>query len=266
MVLLDNLAGAVGNDVLDAALTACHWEDRLLGVSRSYSGPLNVVWYATGNNCELRADTGRRTCHIRLETPDERPELRAGFRHPNLRAFVRANRGRLLSAALTILRGWVVAGRLRAGLPAWGSFEGWSDVVRECVVWAGMPDPGETRQELLGRADRDARAMGDLLRALRKLDPDGRGQTTAEVVAAAKDAGGLRAAIEEIVGCVDGKKLGYKLRSFARRVFDGLFLDRAGDTSDGVRWAVFPASEFARRRPIVRPRRRCAAALTGNGA
>jgi hypothetical protein len=41
-----------------------------------YDGPLRIIWYATGNNCQLKADTARRVCHIRLESPDERPELR----------------------------------------------------------------------------------------------------------------------------------------------------------------------------------------------
>ena len=51
MVLLDNLAGPVGNDVLDAALTSDHWKDRVLGSNRVYNGPLHVVWFGTGNNC-----------------------------------------------------------------------------------------------------------------------------------------------------------------------------------------------------------------------
>lgn len=35
LVLLDNLAGAVGNDVLDMALTTDTWKDRLLGGTES---------------------------------------------------------------------------------------------------------------------------------------------------------------------------------------------------------------------------------------
>ena len=76
-------------------------------------------------------------------------------------------------------------------MPAWGSFEGWSDVVRECVVWAGLPDPGDTRQELHGRADRDALAMADLLRGLVRLDPGRRGRSAADVVDAAKSDGAV---------------------------------------------------------------------------
>ena len=38
LVMLDNLAGAVGNDVLDAALTSDPWKDRLLGGNRGTTG------------------------------------------------------------------------------------------------------------------------------------------------------------------------------------------------------------------------------------
>ena len=70
-----------------------------------------MTWYGTGNNVQLGADTSRRVCHIRMESPEERPELKSDFRHKELRVYVRKHRGKLLAAALTILRGWHVAGR-----------------------------------------------------------------------------------------------------------------------------------------------------------
>jgi hypothetical protein len=252
MVLLDNLAGEVGNDQLDAALTADRWKDRLLGGNRVFDGPLNVVWYGTGNNCELRADTSRRTCHVRMESTDERPEERGGFRHPHLRQHLRRNRDRLLSAALTVLRGWVVAGRPRNGLSPWGSYESWSDVVREAVVWAGLPDPGLTRVALQTTADRNAIAMIALLRRLQRIDSTRRGLTASEIVEAARVHPDLRAAVEDLAGRLDTRPLGYALRSFARRNFEGLFLDNAATTGSGVRWAAFPISEF-RARPAASP-------------
>ena len=244
MVLLDNLAGAVGNDQLDAALTADRWKDRLLGGNRVFDGPLNVVWYGTGNNCELRADTSRRTCHVRMESTDERPEERGGFRHPHLRQYLRRNRDRLLSAALTILRGWVIAGRPQNGLPPWGSYESWSELIREAVVWVGLPDPGLTRVALQTAADRNAIAMTTLLRALQRIDPDRQGLTASEIVEQARNHSDLRAAVEDLAGRLDTRPLGYALRSFARRNFEGLFLDNAATTGGGVRWAAFPISEF----------------------
>jgi hypothetical protein len=256
LVLLDNLAGAVGCDVLDAALTSDRWKDRLLGGNRVYDGPLHVCWFGTGNNVQLHADTARRTCHVRMETQDERPELRTGFKYPNLRAHVRANRGRLLSAALTVLRGWVAAGRPQHGLAPWGSFEGWSGVVREAVVFAGLPDPGETREALQTAADRDAVAMTALLVALEQMDPSGRGVTTAEIIDRLKAPpdpapdwyADLRAAVEDQCGKLDGRALGGRFRHFQRRNFGGRMLDKAGtDRTNASRWVVVSVGGCASR-------------------
>lgn len=246
LVLLDNLAGAVGNDVLDMALTATHWKERLLGGNRLYDGPLDLCWYATGNNVQLLADTARRTCHIRLETPDEHPEERTGFRHPDLRGHVLANRGELLSAALTILRGWLVAGRPTHGLTPWGSFEGWSGVVREAVVYSGLPDPGDTRQALRQSADREAVNMTDIIAGLAHLDPGRRGMTASAVIdALVGQSGGepevlkaMREAVLELCGKLCSRTLGYKLRGFQRRTFGGQYVDKSGEANGSNRWVV----------------------------
>ncbi len=245
LVLLDNLAGAVGNDVLDMALTGDRWKGRVLGASRTYDGPLGITWFGTGNNVQLHADTSRRTCHARMESADERPETKADFKHPDLREHALRNRGALLSAALTILRGWVAAGKPTHGLKPSGSFEGWSAVVREAVVFAGLPDPGETREALQSTADRDACAMADVLAGLERLDTTGRGLTTAEVIDHIKAAdhpgewlSNLRAAVEELCGKLCGRSLGYRFRHFARRNFGGKCLDAAGDGKHANRWRV----------------------------
>ena len=58
--------------------------------------PLYMTWFATGNNVMIAADTARRVCHIRLESPCERPEERGGFRQPDLLAWIGENRAELL--------------------------------------------------------------------------------------------------------------------------------------------------------------------------
>ena len=88
LILLDNLEGRFGCAVLDAALTATSWKDRLLGASRIVEAPMIATWYATGNNVAVAADTARRICHIRLESPEERPEMRQGFLYPDLLGWV----------------------------------------------------------------------------------------------------------------------------------------------------------------------------------
>jgi|GEM_PF-5273166 len=256
IVLLDNLAGAVGNEVLDMALTTDVWKDRLLGGNQVYNGSLNVTWFATGNNVQLAADTARRTCHIRMESPDERPEMKEGFRYSDLRTHVLRNRGRLLAAALMILRGWIVAGRPRHGLRPWGSFEQWSQTVREAIVFAGLPDPGDTRLQLQTMADRDANAMADIIAGLAEMDADGRGMTTAEIVKRLKDEespseaiANMLAGVEELCGKLDGRLLGYKFRHFARRNFNGRMIDKAGGSGKGSNlWIVVTANAARKRR------------------
>jgi hypothetical protein len=254
LVLLDNLEGKFGNAVLDAALTATAWKDRVLGGNRQVEAPLCMTWYATGNNVVVATDTARRVGLIRLESPEERPELRGDFRHPNLLAWVGENRSRLLAAALTILRAYCAAGRPDMGLRPWGSFEGWSALVRSAVVWCDLPDPGETRLCLQNHADPTAEFMGTILACLEQMDPQRQGLTAAEIihrafprdqaVAGPAHLVELRAAIEGLIGRGDAQRLGYKLRAFRRRVFQGRFLDRAGTEHQAARWVVYPASAF----------------------
>ena len=111
IVLIDNIAGRFGCPSLDTALTGTVWKDRRLGSNELIEAPLRMTWYASGNNVMLVADTARRVCHVRLESRLENPEDRGGFKYPIIRDHVRQHRAALLTAALTILRGYITAGR-----------------------------------------------------------------------------------------------------------------------------------------------------------
>ena len=53
----------------------------------------------------------------------------------------RRDRARLVTAALTVLRGYIAARRPRqAGAPL-GGFEGWARLVRDALLWLGAADP-----------------------------------------------------------------------------------------------------------------------------
>ncbi len=247
-VLIDNVAGLLGSASLDAALTGTSWSDRILGRSEMTGAlPLFTVWFATGNNVILGADTARRTLHIRLESPEERPEERTGFRHPDLLAWVRENRGRLAVACCTILRAFHLAGRPDQGLKPWGSFEGWSNLVRNAVVWCGMPDPGATREELQNTADRGAATLRQLIAGWQEADPEGRGMTVAAALKLLSDHPddyeALRAAVDEMtpIGkAPSSRSIAMKLHHLKGRVIGGRFID-VYDFKNTRHWRVVTA-------------------------
>jgi hypothetical protein len=228
LVLLDNLTGTTGGANLDAALTSTEWQGRILGKSQQPRVLLWITWYATGNNLCFRADTARRVLQVRLESQEERPEERTGFKYPDLLAYVRQERGRLLVAALTILSAYCRASRpMPSGLKPWGSFEGWSALVRGALVWAGQADPGLARMSTVEGADREAAALQGLLAGWEELDPRREGLTVKQALDLLK--GGtpesyptMRAVLAEFFDLKAGEDLksgalAYRLRGFRGR-------------------------------------------------
>jgi hypothetical protein len=256
LVLFDNLVGAFGNPTLDNALTAVEWQNRLLKTNYRPRLPLVASWYGTGNNIMLLADSGRRVCPIRLESHDEAPEKRSDFRHPNLLAWVREHRARLLAAALTILSAYCRAGRPDQGLESWGSYEGWSALVRNAIVWAGLPDPALTREELVTHSDRDVESLRGLIAGWREVDPEGEGRTAGQVIELLKDKKRLdefcvlREVLADLFDLSQGKlpsvqKLGYLLRRYRGRNVGGVCFDSRPAHGGRVAWMV---------RSVVAPR------------
>ena len=245
-VLFDNVI-YLGCPSLDAALTATSWQDRVLGKSQVTADmPLRITWFATGNNVVLRGDMARRVLHIRLDSMEENPEERKEFTHPNLLKWVRDNRGRLVIAGLTILRAYVAAGRPDMELKPWGSYEGWSDLVRSAIVWAGPPDPGKTRNELRKRSDEKANVLRRVIAGWEEIDPNGDGLTVAKARAHLTECPGnfeiLRAALEDLAPGRGGKPatnrtIGMKLKALQGKVVGGKFID-AEYNRMGQIWSV----------------------------
>ena len=223
LVLIDNVTRPVGSGALEALLTTTRWKDRVLGASKTWEGDVTACWLLTGNNVQFRKkDTIRRVVHVRLQSRVETPEARSNWRHSPLKAWVKQERGRLVRAILTILRAHAVAGSPGALVP-WGSFEGWSQAARAPVVWLGMPDPADTRQELAEVADTEVVALKALLtRWLRHQDVD-KGMTCKRALEVARDDSDLHSAIEELCPVKAGRevttrRLGLRLRDIKGRV------------------------------------------------
>jgi hypothetical protein len=247
IILIDNIEGDLGSPSLDMALTGRVWTGRRLGVNQMVQAPIKFTWLATGNNVRLVGDLVRRVEHVRLESPEEKPEERTGFRHENLRVWVVEHRAHLVIACLTVLRGYIVAGRPNMRLKPWGSFEAWTDLVRASIVWVGLPDPGATRDDLAEACDTEGNCLAALIDALEISDPERSGLTTSQILQlvgrSGNDHAALRDAINELCPTRDGKPpstriLGKKLQHVRRRIVNGRCVEQRGKYQGAVLWSV----------------------------
>jgi hypothetical protein len=242
-IVFDNVKDEFGGQSLENAITTGRWCDRVLGGNKQIDVPINWAWFATSNNATLTNDMLGRTCHVRLETNAERPELRSGWRHHDLLAYVKANRSKLSIAALSIPAAYIAAGRPDMRLPAWGGFQGWSDLVRSSLVWAGLADPGETREALREHADGDdTDVLRLLLDAWDELSCPATVATALQIVDT--DVAGnyprVAAAIAELGVSRDKRNeaLGKLLRKYRGRVLSGRKFQKVGDK----KWRVARAA------------------------
>jgi hypothetical protein len=100
--------------------------------------PIRCLWVATGNNPTVSGEIGRRSIRIRMDAKQDRPWLREGFKHPNLRQWVEKHRAELVWAALTIVQNWIALGK-PAGGKALGMFRSWADTIGGILDAAGIP-------------------------------------------------------------------------------------------------------------------------------
>lgn len=132
--LLDN-ADDLQSQNLMMALTAGKIGGRALGQNKTIEASNTILWIYTGNNVSLHEDLIRRVVRINLNTLTDDPKDRAfkkradaDGRSITFKDWVKAERGELIAALLTLIRFWVMKGRplSKESLP---SYEGWSRTV-----------------------------------------------------------------------------------------------------------------------------------------
>lgn len=259
LIFFDNVPAAqqFAGPVLDAWITAeGRTNFRVLGQTGDHVAEWRSIIAASGNAIECGDDLAPRCVAPRLESPLENPEGRTGFRHDPLLPWVKANRARIVVAILTMLRGYVVAGRPDMSIPRWASFEAFTGLVASALVWAGAADPTGARKAT-GAAD------DPVLAAERVLVASWRGQcgeagkasmTASQFITAIytprkTDEGGpptvdvvpIREAVELLTATKpgnppDAKRLGRVLRGLKHRNVRGQKLIVDGETGGVARW------------------------------
>jgi hypothetical protein len=253
-VFWDNLQSGsmLGSPVLDAALTATFWSDRILGESSSITARVLTTWISSGNNISFRGDTARRTIRIRLEPIDARPEDRTDFKYPHLEEHVRQHRHRYLANAMMMLLAFIRAGKPKTpNVVPTGSFGAWDETVRHCLLWCDLSDPWQSVVEGRSEGDSDAAEFLLLLNAWEEAT-EGKPMTAAAV--AKRFESQIDAAIDsyplltELITDRRGKassEIGYLLRKHKGRIApDGRRL-MGSETRRGVNeWRVQIANDL----------------------
>jgi Bifunctional DNA primase/polymerase, N-terminal len=143
IVSFDNCSTEIDSELLCQALTQRELRVRELGYSRNVRVPITALFTVNGNNLIVANDLTRRTLLCQLDAGMERPETRKFNRRVN--EVAREQRGELVAAALTILRGWHMA-RTTLGIEPMGSFEEWSYRIRCPLLWLDRSDPCDSIQ------------------------------------------------------------------------------------------------------------------------
>jgi putative DNA primase/helicase len=249
-LVLDNLQNGlrVFSPELCHFVTSAVYGDRKLGGSEKAAMPNQIVVALTGNNLTPAGDLARRSMVVRLDAGMDSPTLRERrFDIPDLEGHVREHRAELLVAALTIVRAYVVAGSPKRTTPL-PSFEQWSRLVRDSLVWIGLRDPLDSQD---AEADDESGAIGAALEAIAAWRGDE--WFTAQELAAQAMFGAMGDALRAALvaagckSCDDAQHVGYWLRNARDRVHKGMKLTKR-DTRSSSEWrlhgAVDPDSDI----------------------
>ena len=243
VIEFDNLTGdLVAHKSLCTALTSEHMSGRILGVSKTATVNTRALFLSSGNNVGPVKDMTRRCVTIHLDPGCEVPAARS-FERPELVREVLRERGRYVSAALTIVRAWVVAGRPKSGCKPLAGYGDWSDLCRQPLLWLGLADPTESVFEAMAD-DPDRETLARLLEAWQSVF----GKTPAMVREAVKQATifydehvDLREVLHDIAderGEINRRKLGWWIRRHVGRIVDGRRFVRASGNRSAEAWQV----------------------------
>jgi hypothetical protein len=238
---LDNVTRPLSSATLAMAVTSPTWTDRILGKSVEVSIPNRMIWVVTGNNVILSGELARRCVRARIDPNTDQPWLRNGFRIPNMEEWITLNRGRLVAAALTLVRAWINDGMTAwAGRPL-GSFESWSRVVGGILDRARIGGFLGNLDELYEDADVENNIWREFVIAWWTAHADGRvGTATLFPIAEKIDGLDLGKSDKE-----RGQKtaLGAKLRSKKNAVIADFKITPAGTANGAALWRLIPTKK-----------------------
>jgi hypothetical protein len=240
-IWFDNLPDGikVRSATLETFLTAAVWKDRTLGESTTTEIPNKTVLVASGNNVTPVAALARRSIVVRLDANTENLRGRV-FRIADPRRYVMEHRAALLVDAITIIRAYLISTPTVTMPTTLPSFEQWSRLAREPLIWLGMADPVITQ---INETDDELQNIGPIFERLFASF----GSNNFSAAEMARVVGSISDERNELsdaltqMGCSEPthpKHVGYWLRAAKDKIGSNLKLVHDGYNQVGVKWKL----------------------------
>ncbi|MGQ3890716.1 hypothetical protein [Legionella sp. CNM-4043-24] len=241
VIEFDNLTSdLLAHKSLCTALTSEFMSGRILGVSKTATVNTRTLFLSSGNNVGPIQDMARRCITISLDPAVETPATRT-FNRPNLVRDLLQDRERYVSAALTIIRAWIIAGKPMTECKSLVSYSEWSDFCRQPLLWLGCADSTSSVFEALSE-DPDRETLARLLEAWYaafERTPTMLREAMNRLNQLRDDE--LREVLHDIAserGEINRRKLGWWFKRHAGRIVNGLRLVRCRGNSSAEKWRV----------------------------
>jgi hypothetical protein len=168
LVHFDDTTVDINSPSLNSLATTGRLSGRILNSTNDPTFDARLLVCFSGNNITATGDTVRRVVLLDMQSDEERPEQRSGFRHPDLLKWILDNRPAVAAAIITILRAYRLAGRPQSGARVLGSFGRWSEEIGGCVAWLTGVDPTSTQDDLRS-GDTETARLRAVLRCWREV-------------------------------------------------------------------------------------------------
>lgn len=216
----------IPHGAVNKMLTSPRITERILGESRVAGASTRTLVLGTGNNVGPTRDLLRRVLTINVDHGTEVPATKAYGGDPV--AHVTRERGRFVTAALTIVAAWRAAGSPKTDCKTPAGYACWSDTCRQPLLWLGLPDPALALFAAMeGDEERDHLAF---LLAVWLRTFAGEATTVRKLITRAADSEELREAIDDLGvierGEINRNRLGWALKRAEGRVANGYKLTR----------------------------------------
>ena len=241
-ILFDNLMGVLKpNATFCSAMTSESYQARGLGGMTMVSVSNRALWVLNGNNVGLQGDVVRRVMSIVLDSP-ENPETRMHGFDP--REVIGRNLESYRADLLDLLTSYRAAGSPVQSREGLASFEQWSRLIRNCVLWLGFADPIATIRQAQAED-------GETIQLRRMLhvwfDRFGEEPMLLRDLNASPFEGEIAAEWQEVYGSIttykgrqDPAQFGYWLRRMKGRKLDGMYFTASESKGKGgvTKWCV----------------------------